>query len=189
MIPPIPLHRAAELVRDGKPHYACCGTALGREHIPECVHFKAIRHPSEQCLSCSMIGFHHVDCENRLNETPENPRYYEHASGVESIEVNRHMTFNAGSAFKYLIRYEGKTNPPEDLRKARWYVADMEAYEDSIWIKWEAKNTARPLMEKMIAAETNGYRVRFLEAMLDLDVDGMASAIEDAREAIAGDRR
>lgn len=55
--------------------------------------------------------------------------YSSHPSGVECITVVEHMTFNAGSALKYLWRAGLKGEPAElaakqleDLRKAAWYV-------------------------------------------------------------------
>ena len=179
--PPINVQQARTLIRDGRVHHSCCGSVLGEEHIPECAHFQAVRPMSQQCPDCTMIGFHHVDCGTLSEVTPENPKHYDHPSGIETIRVNRCMTFAAGSAFKYMLRYEAKANPPEDLRKARWYVADMAIYEDRIWIDLEHKNMARPLLVRMLESETNPYRARFLEAVLELDVDAMADAIEDAR--------
>jgi hypothetical protein len=53
------------------------------------------------------------------------PRHYnEHPSGVECIVVTEHMSFNIGSALKYLWRAGKKDGAPtdEDLRKAVWYI-------------------------------------------------------------------
>lgn len=55
---------------------------------------------------------------------PTNPDHYKsHPSGIECIEVTRHMSFNIGNAIKYLWRCDLK-NGVEDLRKALWYVND-----------------------------------------------------------------
>lgn len=51
------------------------------------------------------------------------PHYNQHPSGVECIEVVRHMNFNVGNAIKYLWRMSHK-NGLEDLRKAAWYIND-----------------------------------------------------------------
>ncbi|GJE55251.1 DUF3310 domain-containing protein [Methylobacterium thuringiense] len=52
------------------------------------------------------------------------PKHYtSHPSGVETITVVEHMSFNVGNAMKYLWRAGHKSNSPiEDLRKAQWYV-------------------------------------------------------------------
>ncbi len=52
--------------------------------------------------------------------------YNDHPSGVECIEITRHMSFNLGNAIKYLWRH-GKKDPEktiEDLRKAVFYIED-----------------------------------------------------------------
>lgn len=52
--------------------------------------------------------------------------YTNHPSGVECITVTRHMSFNLGNVVKYLWRAGLKDHAPtlQDLRKARWYLAD-----------------------------------------------------------------
>lgn len=51
------------------------------------------------------------------------PKHYtSHPSGIECIDVTKHMDFCIGNAMKYLWRYEDKTNPIEDLKKAIWYI-------------------------------------------------------------------
>ncbi len=58
-------------------------------------------------------------------EDPINPSHYRrHPSGVECIEIARHMTFNIGNAIKYLWRYQDKGDPIENLKKAQWYIDD-----------------------------------------------------------------
>lgn len=54
-----------------------------------------------------------------------NPAHYrKHPSGIECIEVVRHMNFNIGNALKYLWRYMDKGDPVENLKKAQWYIDD-----------------------------------------------------------------
>lgn len=54
-----------------------------------------------------------------------NPAHYrKHPSGIECIEVTRHMNFNIGNAIKYLWRYMDKGDPVENLKKAQWYIDD-----------------------------------------------------------------
>lgn len=56
---------------------------------------------------------------------PVNPSHYrKHPSGIECIEVTRHMNFNVGNAIKYLWRYMDKGDPIENLKKAQWYIDD-----------------------------------------------------------------
>jgi hypothetical protein len=52
------------------------------------------------------------------------PHYRSHPSGIECIEVTRHMGFNLGNAIKYIWRADLKHDAIEDLRKAIWYLED-----------------------------------------------------------------
>ncbi len=53
------------------------------------------------------------------------PKHYtSHPSGVECIQITRHMTFNIGNAVKYLWRADLKNNTIEDLEKAIYYIND-----------------------------------------------------------------
>lgn len=54
------------------------------------------------------------------------PHYTAHPSGVECIEITRHMNFNLGNVIKYLWREGLKDTytPIEDLEKAQWYLND-----------------------------------------------------------------
>lgn len=52
------------------------------------------------------------------------PKHYtSHPSGIECIEITRHMSFNLGNALKYIWRADHK-NGIEDLQKAVWYIQD-----------------------------------------------------------------
>lgn len=58
-------------------------------------------------------------------EDSTNPAHYRrHPSGIECIEVTRHMNFNTGNAIKYIWRYLDKGDPIENLKKAQWYLDD-----------------------------------------------------------------
>lgn len=53
------------------------------------------------------------------------PKHYTtHPSGVECIQITRHMGFNLGNAIKYIWRADSKDNTIEGLRKAAWYIED-----------------------------------------------------------------
>lgn len=60
-------------------------------------------------------------------EAVNHPAHYNSSpSGIECIEIVRHMNFNTGSAIKYLWRAGLKDGNPslQDLRKAVWYLQD-----------------------------------------------------------------
>lgn len=52
------------------------------------------------------------------------PHYTSHPSGIEAIEITRHMNFNLGNAIKYIWRAGQKGDPTQDLDKAMFYLAD-----------------------------------------------------------------
>lgn len=55
----------------------------------------------------------------------QHPKHYTtHPSGIECIEITRHMNFNLGNAFKYIWRADLKHDAIEDLEKAIWYLQD-----------------------------------------------------------------
>lgn len=60
-----------------------------------------------------------------IAEDAINPAHYRrHPSGIECIEVTRHMNFNLGNAIKYIWRHADKGDPVENLKKAQWYLDD-----------------------------------------------------------------
>jgi len=86
---------------------------------------KALDHAGA-CRFSSEIEDVVEDIATKTSDDPVNhPRHYtSHPSGVECIDVVEHMTFNVGSAIKYLWRAGLKDSAPElqDLEKARWYI-------------------------------------------------------------------
>lgn len=72
-----------------------------------------------------MRGLRDERGEMTEHDPVEHPRHYtSHPSGIECIEITRHMGFNLGNAVKYIWRADLKDNAIEDLRKARWYIDD-----------------------------------------------------------------
>lgn len=53
------------------------------------------------------------------------PKHYtSHLSGIECIDVVRHMGFCLGNVVKYVWRADLKGSGLEDLKKARYYIDD-----------------------------------------------------------------
>lgn len=52
------------------------------------------------------------------------PHYTNHPSGIECIEITRHMGFTLGNALKYIWRADLRGDAIEDLKKAIWYIND-----------------------------------------------------------------
>lgn len=64
--------------------------------------------------------------KRKVKHDPVNhPKHYtNHPSGLECIQVTRHMGFNLGNAVKYIWRCDLKKDSVEDLKKAIWYIQD-----------------------------------------------------------------
>lgn len=69
-----------------------------------------------------------------MKDEVNHPKHYtDHPSGIECIEVTRHMNFNVGNAVKYCWRaglklYQDKNAIQSfitDLEKAVWYLQDQ----------------------------------------------------------------
>jgi hypothetical protein len=56
------------------------------------------------------------------NDQVNHPNHYQHPSGVECIEITRHMNFCLGNAIKYIWRCDQKGQPITDLKKAITYL-------------------------------------------------------------------
>ena len=54
------------------------------------------------------------------------PHYKSHPSGIECIQVTRHINFNLGNAMKYIWRsgVKNESTAVEDLKKAAFYIND-----------------------------------------------------------------
>lgn len=60
-----------------------------------------------------------------MTDPVNHPSHYtSHPSGVEAIEITRHMNFNLGNAIKYIWRAGLKEDNIQDLQKARFYIND-----------------------------------------------------------------
>lgn len=60
-----------------------------------------------------------------MTDNVNHPKHYtSHPSGIECIEICRHMSFNLGNAFKYIWRADLKNDAIEDMKKAIWYIQD-----------------------------------------------------------------
>ena len=63
--------------------------------------------------------------QHTKNDNIEHPKHYtSHPSGIECIQITRHMGFNIGNAIKYIWRADLKNDAIEDLKKAVWYLQD-----------------------------------------------------------------
>ena len=59
--------------------------------------------------------------ENMDQEVTHPKHYNSHPSGIEVIQITKHMNFPLGNVIKYVLRHEYKGGV-QDLKKARWYL-------------------------------------------------------------------
>lgn len=70
-----------------------------------------------------------------------NPKHYtSNQSGIECIEITRHLSFNRGNAIKYLWRLGQKDESNQELKKALWYLKD-ELNNDLLDVGYKQKTT------------------------------------------------
>lgn len=87
------------------------------------------------CIHCGHVYHRHGlretfcdNCDEILKvekvdvDMVNHPPHYKDASGIECIEVTKHMQFCGGNCFKYLYRAGKKGSTVEDLKKAAWYA-------------------------------------------------------------------
>lgn len=97
------------------------------------------------------------------HDAVNHPRHYtSHPSGVEVIELTRHLPFDIGNAVKYVLRRGKKGAPEEDLRKALWYLDDAISHK----IEYQVPKAVVGLARKVVAAETNLRVGWFLDLVL-----------------------
>lgn len=95
--------------KDGQAH------EIANKDVEEFLEVKIKQSPDQRWVK--------VESDSNVNH----PKHYNsHPSGVECIEVIRHMRYNPGACIKYLWRSGLKeANPePQEIGKAIWYLAD-----------------------------------------------------------------
>ena len=101
-----------------------CNSEIEGQHHPANYWVSPSRPDLKLCKVCYeslAVG----EYKDLLHDPVNHPKHYtSHPSGVECIQITRHMTFNIGNAIKYLWRCGNKDNQTQDLEKAVWYIKD-----------------------------------------------------------------
>ena len=63
-----------------------------------------------------------ADEKEPFNPVTKPSHYNSHPSGIQCIDITKHMGFNLGNVIKYVWRADLKDNAIEDLKKAKWYI-------------------------------------------------------------------
>lgn len=96
----------------------------------------------------------------------QKPRHYNsHPSGIEAIDVGRHLTADWFNAFKYIFRCDLK-NGRQDIEKALWYAED--GVDNNIPMHaptWSMEQTAK--INDVIFKEPNRLKAPFYAAVRD----------------------
>jgi hypothetical protein len=123
---PLPAHRKEDYMR-----WFVCGLETSRSKakvIDNAVDFALVNYPTlrEDYVARGEEYKARRDGDTTDNAKPDMvnhpPHYTSHPSGVECIQITRHMPFCIGNAVKYLWRADEKGTQLQDLRKAIWYI-------------------------------------------------------------------
>lgn len=117
-----------------------------------------------------------------MSDAVDHPTHYNsNLSGVECIDVVEHMTFNIGSAIKYLWRADHKGRQREDLQKALWYIdRELKRYAEGYESPWIVNPGLEPIIPLRRAADFMPANIAKAVRIL-----GVISSIEDFDEAKA----
>lgn len=75
---------------------------------------------AQEVMKAALAPTTQQDPDERVVEHP--PHYTSHPSGVECIEITKHLNFPLGNAIKYLWRADLKADALQDLKKAKAYI-------------------------------------------------------------------
>ena len=64
-------------------------------------------------------------------ELVNHPDHYMNASGVECIDIVKHMKFCSGNAMKYIYRLGNKDEAAQEIKKAIFYLGVASAEEET----------------------------------------------------------
>lgn len=91
------------------------------------------------------------------------PHYTSHPSGVEAIDIGRHLTAAWFNTFKYIFRADLR-NGKQDVEKAIWYARDGVSHDTPVHSStWRERHAG--LTQEVIDAETDRNRVGFFYAI------------------------
>ena len=98
------------------------------------------------------------------------PKHYtSDPSGIECIDITRHINFNVGNAIKYLWRAGLKIDADkssinkqiEDLEKAVWYIVDeIHRLGGRCTVKTDSINTCLPIDNESIIEAVLNYHIK-----------------------------
>lgn len=136
------------------------------------------------------------DYNEQSDDQVNHPKHYnEHPSGVECIDIVRHMTFNVGNVFKYLWRAGLKDREPsiKDHKKALFYLQDeiarLEGEADIEAMKPTAEEIAEAAAREAVEADRARRSRRWANAAKTAELlkegPGLSNAREETNRSVA----
>jgi hypothetical protein len=115
-----------------------------------------------------------------------NPAHYKSSkSGVECIEVTRHLSFNLGNAVKYLWRCGQKDEVATEVGKAVWYLSDeIDRLANGTWVAPPNRTYWSRLFTQHILTVENEVILAALLAVRDAIFQHDIGALRDARQSL-----
>lgn len=86
-----------------------------------------------------------------INDTINPSHYKSHPSGIECIEISKHLSGCLAQAFQYAWRCGQKDDPVQELNKALWFI-DAELGIDNYFVI--ENNSLIDLIDKVLEFET-----------------------------------
>lgn len=149
---PVPLHTCAS-GGDLGPVSGCPACTAHLKHRNPCMCTIDSRTGAVVDYDCAVATPAPIDMVNHP------PHYTGHPSGIEAIDIGRHLTADWFNAFKYIFRCDLK-NGRQDVEKALWYAKDGVEHKMSVHAPtWGPQPDAR--LREVIVAEADPDKVRF----------------------------
>jgi hypothetical protein len=118
-----------------------------------------------------------------MTDAVHHPKHYtSHPSGIETIEITRHLPFDHGCVFKYVMRREGKEHV-RSLKSALWYLEDLYR-QPALKADYRVVKNLADLFDQIIQAETNQNAKKFYRAFHSLLLNQCESAYKRTKEAL-----
>ncbi len=111
-----------------------------------------------------------------------NPKHYtSHPSGIECIEIFRHLSACRAAAIKYLWRCGKKDAVQDELKKALWYVKDELKHNAQACLSSYQIDVLNKKLDKLAMYQDDNTRILFNRIVF-----GFEQELEKAIAAIEG---
>lgn len=113
----------------------------------------------------------------------DHPAHYNlHKSGIETINVIRHMPYALGAAVKYVVRRDHKDGT-KDLKKAVWYLDDLLVHPPML-AQIQTAADVRHFLREHVEAEVEEAEALFMTAVLEYVSGHGPAALDRAKHYV-----